>query len=126
MVPSLIRHKKTLCYMSTMFRFHNCSDTMGWALLPWIITIKTKTININSSIPMGSGENEKLPPRRFPTVGIEREIRRTSTQLPSQTSSPWWSVCPPYGVDSMNLPNPTHGRPSEGVGRGQLGGIRLD
>jgi hypothetical protein len=71
-----------------MFRFRNRSDTMGWALLLWIITIKAKTININSSTPMGLGGNKKLTPRRFPTVGIVREIRQTSTQLPSQTSSP--------------------------------------
>ena len=54
---------------------------------------------------MGSGGNEKLLPRRFPTVGRVRVIRQTTKQLPPQTSSPWCSVCPPYGVDSMNRPN---------------------
>jgi hypothetical protein len=39
---------------------------------------------------------------------------------PPAKSSQWCSICPPYGVDSMNHPNLTHGRPSEGVGRGQL------
>jgi hypothetical protein len=31
---------------------------------------------------MGSGRNEKLPPRRFSTVGIVREFRRSPTQPP--------------------------------------------
>jgi len=60
----------------------------------------------------GSGGNKKLPPHRFPTLGIVQEFRQTTTQLPPQTSSPWCSVCPPYGVDSMNCPNPMSGRPS--------------
>jgi hypothetical protein len=71
----------------------------------------------------GSGGNKKLPPRRFPTVGIVRLIRQTTTQLPPQTSSPWCSVCPPNGVNSMNRPNPMHGRPSAGVDQGLLGGV---
>ncbi len=36
---------------------------------------------LNSFTPMGSGGNEKLPPRRFPTVGMVWIIRRTTTQL---------------------------------------------
>ena len=28
--------------------------------------------------------NEKIPPRKFPTVGIEQEFRQTTTQLPPQ------------------------------------------
>jgi hypothetical protein len=71
----------------------------------------------------GSGGNENLPPRRFPSVGIVRVIRQTTTQLPSQTSSPWCSVCPPYDVDSINHPNAMRGRPSAGVGQGLLGGV---
>jgi len=71
----------------------------------------------------GLGGNEKLPPRRFPMVGIVRIIRQTTTQLPPQTSSPWCSVCPPYSIDSMNRPNTTRGRPFEGDGRGRLGGV---
>jgi len=71
----------------------------------------------------GLGGKEKLPPRRFPTVGKVPEIRRASSQLPPQISSPWCSFCPPFGVDSMNRPNPMRGRPSEGVGQGRLGGV---
>jgi hypothetical protein len=56
-------------------------------------------------------------------VGIVRVIRQTTTQLPPQKSSPWCSVYPPYGIDSMNRPNPIHGRPSAGVGQGLLGGV---
>jgi hypothetical protein len=75
----------------------------------------------------GSGGNEKLPPHRFPTVGIVQEFRQTSTQLPPQASSPWCSICPPYSIDSMNHPNPMHGRPSKGVVRGRLGGfLKID
>ena len=57
------------------------------------------------------------------TVGIVPEIRRASTQLPPQTSSPWCCVSPPYGADSMNCSNPMCGWPSEGVGRGHLGWV---
>ncbi len=71
----------------------------------------------------GSGGNKKLPPCRYCTVGIVRDIRQKSTQLPPQTSSPWWPVCPPYGVHSINHPNPMHGRPFEGAGQGWLGGV---
>ena len=71
----------------------------------------------------GSGGNKKLPPRSFSTVGIEREFCQASTQLSPQTSSPWCSVCLPNGVDSMNLPNQTRGRSSEGAGRELLGGV---
>jgi len=78
---------------------------------------------INSFTTMGSGGNEKLPPRSFSTVGIGWEFCQASTQLPPQTSSPWCSVCPPYGVHLMNRPNPTCGQSSEGAGRGHLGGV---
>ncbi len=54
---------------------------------------------------------------------IEREFCQASTQLPPQISSPWCSVCLPYGIASMNCPNQMHGRPSEGAGRGLLGGV---
>jgi hypothetical protein len=57
------------------------------------------------------------------TVEMVPEIRQASTQLPPQTSSPWCSVSPPYGADSMNCPNLMSGWPSEGVGRGHLGGV---
>jgi hypothetical protein len=85
--------------------------------------IKRSIATINSFTNKDSGGNKKLPPRSFSTVGIVPEIRRASTQLSPQTSSPWCSVCPPYGVDSMNHPNPTRGRPSKGVGRRLLGGV---
>ena len=62
---------------------------------------------LNSFNTMGSGGNKKLPPCSFSTVGIVWEFCQASTQLPTQTSSPWCSVCPPYGVDSMNRPNLT-------------------
>ena len=41
-----------------------------------------------------SGGNEKLPLRKFPTVGIVRKVQLTQTQLPPQTSSPWWCRLP--------------------------------
>ena len=64
----------------------------------------------------GLGGNEKLPPRRFPRVGIVPEISGASTQLPPQKSSPWWSVCPPLWRQFNECPNRKHGRPSAGVG----------
>ena len=80
---------------------------------------------LNSLTDKGLGGNEKLPPHRFYTVGIVQIICQTTTQLPQQTSSPWCSLCPTYGVDSnsMNRPNPMSGRPSEGVGQGLLCGV---
>jgi hypothetical protein len=79
-------------------------------------------LTANSLTPMGLGGNEKIPPRRFHTVGIVWEIHRhrTATQLPPQTSSLWCFVSLPYSVDSINRPSPTHGQPSAGVGRGRL------
>ena len=41
-----------------------------------------------------SGGNEKLLLCRFPTVGIVRKVPSTQTQLPPQTSSPWWCRFP--------------------------------
>ncbi len=70
----------------------------------------------------GSGGNKKLL-LLFCMVGIIREFRQAPTQPPPQTSSPWWAVCPPYGVDSMNCPNPTRGRPFSGVGQGRCRGV---
>ena len=54
------------------------------------------------------------------TVGF---YGRNSTRTPPQTSSPWWAVCPSYGVNLMNRPNPMHGRPSAGVGQGCCCGV---
>jgi hypothetical protein len=63
----------------------------------WHMTIKTiwedhRRFNRNTT--MGSGGNKKLPPRRFSTVGIVREFRRSPTQPSPQTSSTWWCRLP--------------------------------
>ncbi len=58
-----------------------------------------------------SGGSEKLPLRRFPMVGIVRKVPSTQTQLPPQTSSPWWcrlpllrrSICESAQSDAGNL-----------------------
>jgi hypothetical protein len=42
----------------------------------------------------GSGGNEKLRPHRIPTVGIVQKVLSTRTQLPPQTSPPWWCRLP--------------------------------
>ncbi len=94
--------------------FGNLLDDVGWQC-----SLNSLTINSYK----GSGGNEKLPPHRFPTVGILQEFHQTTTQFPPQTSSPWCSVCPSYGVDSMNRPNPMRGPSSTGVGQGLLGGV---
>ena len=54
---------------------------------------------------------------RWPAI----KSRHCPTQPPPQSSSPWYAVCPSCGVDLMDCPNPTHGRPSEGAGRGRYG-----
>ena len=48
--------------------------------------------------------------------GIVPEFRKTTTQLPPQTSSP-------YSFDSMNRPNTTRDGRSEGVGQGRIGRV---
>ncbi len=40
----------------------------------------------------GSGGKEKLLPHRFPTVGIIQKFCQAPTQLPPETSPPWWAV----------------------------------
>ncbi len=57
------------------------------------------------------GWNKKLPLCRFSTVGIVRKVPSTQTQLPPQTSSPWWcrlpllrrSICGSAQSDTGNL-----------------------
>jgi hypothetical protein len=72
---------------------------------------------------MRPGRNQNTKRNAHPRVGIVQVIRQTTTQFPPQTSSPWCSVCPPHGVDSMNRPNPICGWPSTGVVQGLFGGI---
>ena len=57
----------------------------------------------------GSGGSEKLLPCRFPTVGIVQDFRQALTQHPPQSSSPWCTVRPPYGIDPIDHPKPAHG-----------------
>jgi hypothetical protein len=42
----------------------------------------------------GSGGDEKLPPRRFSTVGIVRKVPSTPNTTNPQTSPPWWCRLP--------------------------------
>ena len=54
-----------------------------------------------------SGGNKKLPLRRFPTVGKVRKVPSTQTQLPPQSSSPWWCRLPLLWCDRCNkVPHP--------------------
>ena len=77
---------------------------------------------LNSLTHKGSGGNEKLPPCRFPTVGIVLEIRRASTQLPPQTTPPWWCRLPrSYGVLTMDALDRTRATPSEEVRQEHFG-----
>ena len=46
----------------------------------------------------------------------EQDSNSTEHQHNSPHKSPWCSICPPYGIDSRNHPNLTHGWPSNGVG----------
>jgi hypothetical protein len=74
---------------------------------------------------MGSGGNEKLPPRRIPTVGIVRKVPSTQTQpqLSHKHHHHGGAVCPSYGVLTMDTPDRTCVTSSEGVGQGRLGGV---
>jgi len=49
---------------------------------------------------MGSGGNEKLPPRRIPTVEIVWNVMLTRTQLTHKHPHHGGAVCPFYGVVS--------------------------
>jgi hypothetical protein len=75
----------------------------------------------NSLTPMamGSGGNEKLPPRRIPTVGIVRKVPSTQTQLSHKHHHHGGAVCPSYGVLTMDTPDRTRATSSEGVGKEQ-------
>ena len=70
-----------------------------------------------SMVQEGTKNSRSLGPM-ICAVGILREFHRQPTQLPQQTSSPWCSFSPLYSVVSMDRPDPTHGRPSDGVERG--------
>jgi len=114
-----------LCGQNLVSLFHNldsCSLQIFIAGLSGIKTGNSFDLNSLTAIRVRAG-TKKLPPRRFPTVGIVQEFRQTTTQLPPQTSSPWRSVCPPYSIDSVNRPNTARGRPSKGVGQVWLGRI---
>jgi len=65
---------------------------------------------------MGSGGNEKRPPRRFPTVGIVQKVPSTRTQLSHKHHHHGGDICPSYGVLTKDTPNQTRATPSEGVG----------
>ena len=98
------------------------SYVVNTVMLQWYF-LQFCSVNSLTAIRVRAGM-KKLPPHRFPTVGIVPEFRQTTTQLPPQTSSPWCSISPPpYSIDSMNRPYTMHGRPSEGVSRGRLGGV---
>jgi len=97
---------------SEVFDIQMCPDEKGRVVIGSL-----------TALHKGSGGNDKLPPRSFSTIGIVQEFCQASTQPPPQTSSPWCSVCPPYGINSMNHPYPTRGRSFEGTGRGRLGGV---
>jgi hypothetical protein len=89
----------------------------------WHMTIKTiwedhRRFNRNTT--MGSGGNKKLPPRRFSTVGIVREFRRSPTQPPHKHHHHGGAVCPSYGVGSMDPPDRTRRPYSKGVVRGRI------
>ncbi len=69
---------------------------------------------------MGSGGNEKNPPRRTPTVGIVWKVLSTRTQLTHKHHHHGGAVCASYGVVSLDTPDPTRVTSSEGVGRGRV------
>ena len=62
---------------------------------------------------LGFGQEQRTLAPLISTVRIVREFRGSPTQPPQLTSSTWCAVCPPYGIDSTNCPNPMRGRPSK-------------
>ncbi len=71
----------------------------------------------------GSGGNEKLPPRRIPTLGIVWKVSSTTNTTINKHHHHGGAVCPSYGVGSMDPPNLTQVTSSEGVGQGRLGWV---
>jgi len=76
---------------------------------------------VNSLTHKGSGGNEKLPPRRIPTVGIVRKVPSTQTQLSHKHHHHGGAVSPSYGVLTMYTPDRTRATSSEGVGQERFG-----
>ncbi len=53
---------------------------------------------------LGSGRNEKLPPRRIPSVGIVRKVPSTPhTKLTHKHHHHGGAVCPSYRVHTLGL-----------------------
>jgi hypothetical protein len=73
-------------------------------------------LNRNTTIKVRAG-TKKLPPRRFSTVGIVPELRRSPTQPPHKHHHHGGAVCPSYGVVSLDAPDRTRATSSEGVGQ---------
>jgi hypothetical protein len=69
---------------------------------------------------MGSGEKEKLPPCRIPTVGIVQKVPSTTNTTIPKHHHHGGAVGPSYGVRLMDPPNPTQVTSSEGVERGRF------
>ncbi len=83
--------------------------------------MSSNDIDINSLTHKGSGGNEKLPPSRFPTVGIVRKAPSTRTQLSHKHHHYGDAVCPSYGVLTMDTPDRMRATPSEGVEQERFG-----
>jgi len=81
----------------------------------WLIGTTYGTYDLtNKEIRVPAGK--KLPPRRFPTVGIVWKVPSTQTQLSHKHHHHGGDVCPSYGLLTMDTPNRTRATPSEGVG----------
>jgi hypothetical protein len=79
-----------------------------------------KLFHFNRNTNKGSGGNEKLLPRRIPTVGIVRKVPSTRTQLFHKHHHHGGAVCPSYGAVTLDTPDPTRATSSEGVGRRRI------
>jgi|LakMenEpi02Apr12_1017379.scaffolds.fasta_scaffold01219_1 hypothetical protein len=64
--------------------------------------------------------NEKLPPRRFSTVGIVLKLPLTPNTTTHKHHHHGGAVCPSYGVVSLDTPDPTQVTSSEGVGQERI------
>jgi hypothetical protein len=76
----------------TFLAIKHCQGTKSKKVINSLTRIWVqKSLGVDKKL---SSENEKLLLRRFPTVGIVRKVPSTQTQLPPQTSSPWWCRLP--------------------------------
>jgi hypothetical protein len=80
--------------------------------------------SLNSLTAIRFWQEQKLLPRRIPTVGIARKVSSTTNTMIPKYHHHGRAVPPSYGMRLMDLPNPTQVTSSKGVGQGRLGWVQ--